>query len=92
MKRFVTRIYSLNNSYPLCEKITVLFIEILDSKISTRFIGKTKSDISVTLKHKFCHAINQTYDLDYFNHADNYSAKKDYNIGKTNVRLRGYGV
>jgi len=91
MKRFITRIYSLNIFFPYSEKITVLFIQLLDGKIAVRFIG-TASDISVTLKHKFHSIANLHYDLDYFNHLDNYSLSKKYDFGKCNLRRKHDGV
>lgn len=92
MKRFITRIYSLNIFFPYSEKITVLFIALLDGKISVRFIG-TASDTSVTLKHKFHSITNLNNDLDYFNHLDNYSLGRKNGYGvKCNVRRKYDGV
>jgi hypothetical protein len=92
MKRFITRIYSLNIFFPYSEKITVLFIGLLDGKVSVRFIG-TASDISVTLKHKFHSIGNLNNDLDYFNHLDNYSLikKNDYGV-RCNMRRKHDGI
>lgn len=91
MKRFITRIYSLNIVFPYCEKITVLFIELIDGKVAIRFIG-TASDISVTLKHRFHSLVNLNYDLDYFNHLDDYSVNKKYDFKRCNVRRKFDGI
>jgi hypothetical protein len=92
MKRFITRIYSLNIFFPHTEKITVLFIELVDGKVAIRFVG-TSSDISVPLKHKFHSIANLNYDLDYFNHLDNYCFNKKYSFGfKCSVRRKFDGI
>lgn len=94
MKRFITRIYSLNTPYPFCQKITVLFIELIGSKISARFIGPNQSDVSISLKHKFycLTSYNGAYDLDYFNVADNYSLTKQYAVSKSRVQVKNDGI
>lgn len=79
MKRFITRIYSLNVFFPYSEKITIVFIESCAAKIVARIVGGT-NDVSVILKHRFYSIVSLHNDLDYFNHLDSYAIPKKYDF------------
>lgn len=91
MKRFITRIYSLDVFFPYSEKITVLFIELFANKVTARFVGGT-TDPSIVLKHKFYSIVNLSNDLDYFNHMDNYTPRKEYFYKQCKARRQADGI